>query len=109
MSSEISIYQDEKQWISWQLNQLKNAHGQILAYYLNATKMQYVNMEKILSGPTNMKLNTLFALLGAMEAGLPDLISIPQLQKKIRGLHDEMAYVCAHNQEVHLQNIAGNK
>ena len=109
MSSEISIYQDEKQWIAWQLNQLKNAHGQILAYYLNATKMQHVNLEKILSGPTNMKLNTLFALLGSMEAGLPDLISIPQLQNKIRGLRDEMDYVCEHNKVVHLQNCAGNK
>jgi hypothetical protein len=108
MCSKISIYQDEKQWICWQLNQMKNAHGQILAYYLNSAKMQHANLDRILSGPTNMKLNTLFALLGAMEAGLPDLISIPQLQKKIRGLQDEMAYVFEYNQKVHLQNIAGN-
>jgi hypothetical protein len=108
MCSEITIYQDEKQWIAWRLSQMVTAHGCKFGYYKDSTKMQHANLERILGGPTNMKVNTLFALLGSVEAGLPDLIEIPQLRHKIRSLTEEMKFVGEYNKALHLKKCAAN-
>ncbi len=89
MCLQLIIYQNEKQWIANRFREMMKWHGFPLQYYLNSTDMQRCNWDKIMAGPTNMKLDTLFAILGSCGGSLPDLINIPQLAHTICPLREE--------------------